>query len=88
MNQMAQDVEHSLYYDTINVAEITGFRVGAWMADRLCTVKGLKDWVWPAKDFLALLETLPVAGASDESVSDTEGPLPANVVDLAVYRKR
>lgn len=76
MNQMAGDIEHMLNYDSVDVAEITGYRVGAWLAHRPCTVKGRKDCVWPDREFFALLE-----GAA------MSGPVPDNVIKLEACRK-
>lgn len=87
MNQMAQDMDAYLYYDQINVAEITGYRLGAQLAHRPCSVKGQRDCIWPDKAFLTLLESLPPpTGVAGPGLSGQ--PLPANVVDLAVYLKR
>lgn len=55
LNQMAFEVEHYLNYDGIAVAEITGYRIGAWLADRPCTVKGKKDGIWPKEAMHDLL---------------------------------
>lgn len=58
MNRMIQETEHSIIYNQVNVAEITGHRVGAWLADRPCNVKGRKDCIWPKREMLALLDKL------------------------------
>lgn len=55
MNRMAFEVEHMIHYQGVNVAEITGYRVGAWLANRPCTVKGKKDVVWPDRAMRELL---------------------------------
>lgn len=49
MNQMKKDIEHLIWYDDVDVSQITGNRVGAWLADRPCNVKGQKDCIWPQK---------------------------------------
>ncbi len=56
MNQMAQDIAFTLEYDRVPVAEITGYRVGAWLADRPCSVKGMKDCIWPNRAMHVLLQ--------------------------------
>lgn len=80
MNQMAGDIEYSLHYDGVNVAEIAGYRVAAWLADRPCTVKGGKDCIWPIRAFLALVDSLPEPRATDQR--------PDNVTELSHFRKQ
>lgn len=60
LNRTKGDVEHSLWYNQTNIAEMTGYRLGAWLADRPCTVKG-KTVIWPQKEMLALLAQPPLA---------------------------
>ena len=55
LNQMAQDIGFHLAYGGLSVAEITGYRVGAWLADRPCNVKGVKGSIWPKDAMHALL---------------------------------
>jgi hypothetical protein len=55
MNQMKGDIEHMLWYDNANIEDISAYKTGVWLADRPCTVKGMKDCVWPQKAMLALL---------------------------------
>jgi hypothetical protein len=57
---MGQELGDALH-DNINVAEITGYRQGAWLAQTPRTVKG-QGVLWPQK---AMLERL-TALASDE----------------------
>lgn len=59
LNQMQGDVEHMLWYHSINVTDLTGYHTGAWLADRPTQAKG-KGWLWPQKEMLALLESLAV----------------------------
>ena len=54
-NQMIQTIQHLIYYDDIDITEITGHWVGAHLADTPCTVKGRKETLWPKRDMLALL---------------------------------
>ncbi|WGL15203.1 hypothetical protein PVT68_10495 [Microbulbifer bruguierae] len=88
MNQMAQDAEYSLYHHGVHVAEITGHRLAAWLADRPCTVKGRKNAVWPVKAFLQLLDGLPRAIQSPVPVLQRETVLPGNIVNLLEFRKK
>lgn len=85
LNQAGQDAEHILNYDGVNVAEITGYRLAAWLADRPCTVKGRKECIWPGKAFLSLIDTLPQSVA--ERKEEPPIALPANVVSMERYRK-
>jgi len=85
MNQMAQDAEYSLHYDGVNVAEITGHRFAAWLADRPYTVKGRRDVIWPVKAFLELLEALP--DSSKSTGCKPEVTRPDNVVNLSNFYK-
>lgn len=80
LNRVGLEIEHVLYYDNINVAEITGYRLSAEMADRPCTVKGRKDYLLPVLEFLVLVDALLV----DSAVVDTT---PCNVVDFAAFRE-
>lgn len=57
MNRMAFEIENMLVYKGINVAEITGYRIGAHMADAPYSVKG-RGYLWPQSDMLALLTRL------------------------------
>jgi hypothetical protein len=54
LNRARGDVEHSLEYNQTNIAELSGYRLGAWLADRPCTVKS-KTVLWPQQEMLALL---------------------------------
>ncbi|MCV6587586.1 MAG: hypothetical protein OIF57_00965 [Marinobacterium sp.] len=56
MNQMKGDLEHLIAYDGLNIADCSGYRIGAWLSDRPCTVKGQKDCIWPIKAMQALLD--------------------------------
>lgn len=55
MNQMVQDLRFLVEHQQINIADITGYRIGAWLADRPCTVKGHKGCIWPQQAMLELL---------------------------------
>jgi hypothetical protein len=54
LNRMAFETEHMLHYQGVDVREITGNRVGAWLADTPWNIKG-RGHVWPNKEMLALL---------------------------------
>lgn len=53
---MKSDFEHKLYYDDVNIMGFSNYKTGAWLVNRPCRVKGIKDCVWPVKAMLALLD--------------------------------
>lgn len=56
LNRMKLELEHILWFDQVDIAELTGYRLGAWLADRPCGVKG-QGWLWPQREMIALLST-------------------------------
>lgn len=54
LNRMVSDVDYQLAYDAVSVAEITGYRTGAWLADGLCGVKGSKEYIQPSEEMFQL----------------------------------
>lgn len=58
MNHMIQEIEYMIWYEQVNVVDITGYRVGAKLADRPCSVGKQKEFKWPKRDMLALLDRL------------------------------
>ncbi|WP_444995399.1 DUF6933 domain-containing protein [Aliikangiella sp. IMCC44359] len=58
LNQMSGDIEHLLYFDNVNVMDVSPYRASAWLADRPCNVKGQKDCIWPDKAMLQLLDLI------------------------------
>ncbi len=57
MNQMVQDLDHSLWYNNAKVEDLPIYSTSASLAHRPCGVKGAKDWVWPDKAMLALIDS-------------------------------
>ena len=55
MNRMSGDVEHLLWCDNAKLEDVNSYRLGVWLAERPCTVKGVKDCIWPKKAMLQLL---------------------------------
>ena len=55
MNQMVRDMQYSRLFEDVDIAEMAGYSVGAWLSNRPCTVKGVKDCVWPIKAMHKLL---------------------------------
>ena len=54
LNRMKGDIETMLWHEQVNLAEITGYRVGAWLAENPCSVKG-RGYSHPKKEMLELL---------------------------------
>lgn len=86
LNQMKQDVEHTVWYERLNVADMLGYSLGAMLADRPCGAKG-RGFVWPQREMFALLASLPVPDKSG-TVQNPILDLPDNVVQLSKFRKR
>ncbi len=78
MNQMKGDLEYRLWYDNAKLEDYSSYRTGAWRADRPCTVKGIKDCIWPIKAMLELLSRFPTTTPTIEHAD--------NVLDMAKYR--
>ena len=95
LNQLGQDIDHIIYFDSLNVAEMAGYALSAWLADRPCSVKGQKDYIWPKDAFLELLDRL--SGEVDLNSSQTDDqralsdspsePIADNVVMLDRFRQ-
>lgn len=88
MRRMAGDIEHHLAYNQVNVAELTGYRLSAWLADSPCTVKGQKDCIWPDKEMLSLLDHASLGERPHFVEADESEGLSSNVVSLDDYRKK
>ncbi|WP_206618025.1 hypothetical protein [Hahella sp. KA22] len=56
MNQMTQDLENRLWFDRSSVKDLLPYSTSAWLTERPCNVKGVKDCIWPTKAMLSLLE--------------------------------
>ncbi|MGP4845557.1 DUF6933 domain-containing protein [Marinobacter sp. 1Y8] len=56
MNRMKQDLDCMLWYDNLAIADLAPYHTGAHLADHPCTVKGVKDCIWPRKAMLELLD--------------------------------
>lgn len=91
MNRMAGDIEHMLWYDNTSLKDISAYRTGAWLADRPCTVKGVKDCIWPPKEMFALLDQLAKNSKADSKGAETDTKTPydgsGNVVSIEKFRK-
>ncbi len=95
LNQLGQDIDHILYFDSLNVAEMAGHALSAWLADRPCHVKGHKDYIWPRDAFLGLLDRLSCEVDLNSSQKDDQRalsdspsePIADNVVMLDRFRQ-
>jgi len=56
LNRIKRDVEHMIWYDDVQVVNLSGPKVGAWLASSPCTVKGQKDFIIPNKAMQELLD--------------------------------
>lgn len=59
LNRMKQDLENMLWHDGASIMDLSPYRTSIWLAGRPCSIKG-KDFVWPLKAILALLDQLVV----------------------------
>lgn len=85
MNQMKGDFDHMLWYDNVNISELSASRAGVWLADRPCTVKGRKGCIWPMDAMLSLLDGLG-ANKKPAAKKGAAGPR-SNVISLASRRR-
>lgn len=58
MNQIAQYIDYGLSYTNTVVSDISPYRYSAELSHRPCTVKGLKDCLWPDKAMTELLNSM------------------------------
>ncbi len=65
MNQMAQDLEHTLLYNNASVTDLLPYSTSLRLADRPCTVKGGTDCIWPVKAILSLVSKPQKPSRSD-----------------------
>lgn len=82
MNQMKGDIEHKLWYDNVDIGDLSAYRMGVWLSDRPCTVKGHKDCIWPIKAMLALLSSTVSRGEPGTLQTDS----PDNVISIKDFR--
>lgn len=90
LNQIKLDLEHVVLREDVHIAEITGYRVGAWLADRPTVLKG-RQVIWPRDAFLEMLARLAAGGTPPTTAAQEEngeGTLPDNVVSLQTFRNR
>lgn len=59
LNQMAQDLAYSLDYKGLTATDLLPYSTSAWLAQRPCRAKGVKDCIWPIDAMLGLISGLP-----------------------------
>ncbi len=69
LNQMKFEVECFLDRDGVNIADMTGYRLGAWLADMLRSIKGA-PYIRPSKEMLSLLTGLASNKGSREAANE------------------
>ena len=69
MNQMSGDLEHKLWFDSASVMDLAPYSTSAWLADRPCSVKGMKDCIWPVRAMHKLLAGSVQAGTAEATSS-------------------
>jgi hypothetical protein len=80
INHIKAEIENMLWYDGLDISDVSGARTGVWLADRPTSVKGQKEYIWPREAMLALLDGMAVG---DKRVSqDDDGPAVSNVIRL------
>jgi len=62
LNQMGQDLGFMLEYDRASVMDLSPYKTGAWLAERPCNAKGVRDCIWPSRAMLELLAKHPPKG--------------------------
>lgn len=55
INQMVQHIQFAVEDGDVTIAEITGYRIGAWLAETPWSAKGVKGTIWPPDEMAELL---------------------------------
>jgi hypothetical protein len=55
INQMVQHIQFAVEDGDVTIAEITGYRIGAWLADTPWSAKGVKGAIWAVDEMADLL---------------------------------
>ena len=55
LNNMIQQIQLAIDDGEVTIADITGYRIGAWLADTPWHAKSVKGAVWPSDDMADLL---------------------------------
>ncbi len=87
LTRMKGDLEHYLWNTQVNIADLLGYGLGAWLARSPCNVKD-RGWLHPIPAMLELLAILPRDENPAALDDEKPGELPENVVSLEAYRHR
>lgn len=60
MRLMTEDLDWSLYHNSQHIDEMTLYSTSAWLSDRPCNIKGVKDCIWPVTAMSELLSQLQI----------------------------
>jgi len=92
MNRMAGDIENFLHYDQVDVSQITGNRIGAWLAARPCNIKGQKACVFPAEAMLGLLDESVLLLNTQQGLVESDEKIrtdtPSNVISMLEFQRK
>jgi hypothetical protein len=55
INQMVQHIQFAVDDGDVTISEITGYRIGAWLADTPWSAKGVKGAIWAPDEMADLL---------------------------------
>lgn len=69
LNRMKEEIEHLLWYEQVDIADMMGYRLGAWLASMPRSVKN-RGYLWPHKEMLGLLSGLANQGCNREAAND------------------
>ncbi|WP_219968252.1 MULTISPECIES: DUF6933 domain-containing protein [Pseudidiomarina] len=58
INRMKDEFDYQIYYDRLNIVEMTGYNAGAWLADTPRSTKDQRNPIWPKEAMLTLLASL------------------------------
>lgn len=86
LNQMKNDLEYSLWFNDTKLLDVPAQRLSAWLANRPCTMRGGKDFVWPMNAMTELLGGEPKAKRSVKPL-EMATSTSAEVIELNRYRK-
>lgn len=83
MRVMSGDLEHMIMCDGTAIEDVLPYSTSLWLSDRPCTVKGMKDCIWPLK---ALPELLKQGELKSPLLARLEESTTADVIQLNDYR--
>lgn len=55
LNNMIQQIKFAIEDGEVTITDITGYRIGAWLADTPWSAKGIDGAIWPADEMADLL---------------------------------